>query len=519
MAIQVVGTQVISNARALTNIASIDATTAAAITAGGVGGASPALPAGENLTAGNAVALIGGSLLKTTGYLAGVSDSQIGPTTSTYSSGTQVTCINDPAQSNRIIVLSMGISNAYLTAATFSNGVATGGTIAASGGMGAYGPAGFCNIGYDGAGNYCFLYSDGSSSGYLTSSVFFTVSGNTTTVTSSKTLIPGMNTDSRSNFCAGVATNKFVIFYAKGNASNAIWYRTVTRSGSSQSYSTEYSLGTGDRVLGAWYSAATGKVFWTGYGSYGGGGGMWVASATLNGSNQLTGIAKAFSTVSSGQFEGSPIGYDSVSDSIYAFGMTTINGYNQSAYDVFNGVSTATPSFYRTAYTRDAMGPDLQYVVGVSQSPSSSLGMLWGGSSNAVASKALGTGSSGYPVPNTSIQSLASSVGANQRKNTGGVADNYAIFFFGGGGESQLRYASQRLTTASAFIGLAEETKTTGQSTKFTPFGSINTNQSGLIAGALYTFGSTDGSITAGSSPTLGKAYSSTNIVVTAGGV
>jgi len=38
MAIQVSGTEVISNARALTNVASIDATTAAAISAGGVGG-------------------------------------------------------------------------------------------------------------------------------------------------------------------------------------------------------------------------------------------------------------------------------------------------------------------------------------------------------------------------------------------------------------------------------------------------------------------------------------------------
>jgi hypothetical protein len=43
MAIQVSGTEVISNARALTNIASVDATTAAAITAAGVGGGSWAL--------------------------------------------------------------------------------------------------------------------------------------------------------------------------------------------------------------------------------------------------------------------------------------------------------------------------------------------------------------------------------------------------------------------------------------------------------------------------------------------
>jgi hypothetical protein len=42
MAIQVSGTEVISNARALNNIASVDATTAASITAAGVGGAGSA---------------------------------------------------------------------------------------------------------------------------------------------------------------------------------------------------------------------------------------------------------------------------------------------------------------------------------------------------------------------------------------------------------------------------------------------------------------------------------------------
>ena len=52
MAIQVSGTEVISNARALTNVASIDATTAASITAGGVGG-PVAWVTGGTYTAGN----------------------------------------------------------------------------------------------------------------------------------------------------------------------------------------------------------------------------------------------------------------------------------------------------------------------------------------------------------------------------------------------------------------------------------------------------------------------------------
>jgi len=43
MAVQVSGTQVISNSRQLTNIASVDSTTAASITSGGVGGSASSL--------------------------------------------------------------------------------------------------------------------------------------------------------------------------------------------------------------------------------------------------------------------------------------------------------------------------------------------------------------------------------------------------------------------------------------------------------------------------------------------
>ena len=54
MALKVGGTEVVTNARALSNIASIDATTAAAIGAGGVGGGGTIeLTASENLSAGD----------------------------------------------------------------------------------------------------------------------------------------------------------------------------------------------------------------------------------------------------------------------------------------------------------------------------------------------------------------------------------------------------------------------------------------------------------------------------------
>ena len=55
MAIQVSGTEVISNARALTNVASIDATTAASFAAGGVGGSTTLL---QDVTFSSSVATI-----------------------------------------------------------------------------------------------------------------------------------------------------------------------------------------------------------------------------------------------------------------------------------------------------------------------------------------------------------------------------------------------------------------------------------------------------------------------------
>ena len=57
MAIQVNGTQVIGNSRELTNIASVDATTAAAIGAAGVGGGSNTFTAAQTISAGVPVGL------------------------------------------------------------------------------------------------------------------------------------------------------------------------------------------------------------------------------------------------------------------------------------------------------------------------------------------------------------------------------------------------------------------------------------------------------------------------------
>ena len=52
MAIKIGGTQVISNSQGLTNITSIDSTTAAAITAGGVGGATAGQLGGSMVVSG-----------------------------------------------------------------------------------------------------------------------------------------------------------------------------------------------------------------------------------------------------------------------------------------------------------------------------------------------------------------------------------------------------------------------------------------------------------------------------------
>jgi len=81
MAIKVGGTDVITNARALSNIASIDATTAAAIGAGGGGGGGTTeLTAAATLSAGQAV------VVNTSGQAAGVTKT-VGTIASASSAG------------------------------------------------------------------------------------------------------------------------------------------------------------------------------------------------------------------------------------------------------------------------------------------------------------------------------------------------------------------------------------------------------------------------------------------------
>jgi hypothetical protein len=112
MAIQVSGTEVISNARALNNIASIDATTAASIIAGGVGG-DPAW-------------VTGGTTYTTSNYLTNYSDSGWLDVSSILTSM--------PSSPSKIMIKATWGSNIYPSYWTFGGNTACALRIGASSG-------------------------------------------------------------------------------------------------------------------------------------------------------------------------------------------------------------------------------------------------------------------------------------------------------------------------------------------------------------------------------------------------
>ena len=66
-------------------------------------------------------------------------------------------------------------------------------------------------------------------------------------------------------------------------------------------------------------------------------------------------------------------------------------------------------------------------------------------------------------------------------------------------------------------MGLAAESISNGASGKVTVIGGINTNQSGLVAGASYGLPPTATAITGGSTNVIGTALSSSSIYINVG--
>lgn len=115
MAIQVNGTTVIDNSRALTNISSVDATTVAALGAAGVGGGSVSVVAEGNIANGDRVVLLSNGKAQT---ISGVSQAINGDNNiESYSSNTYTLAAYDPSTEKLLVMWKEGSSSAYTKAA------------------------------------------------------------------------------------------------------------------------------------------------------------------------------------------------------------------------------------------------------------------------------------------------------------------------------------------------------------------------------------------------------------------
>ena len=116
MAIQVNGTQVIGNSRELTNIASVDATTAASITAAGVGGGGTvSLTAKGSIAAGDPVTLNTDGTVSKCGQLQS-------PTESFGVSAQRKTVMYDTGNDATVVVYQGNNNDSYAIVATYANG-------------------------------------------------------------------------------------------------------------------------------------------------------------------------------------------------------------------------------------------------------------------------------------------------------------------------------------------------------------------------------------------------------------
>jgi hypothetical protein len=110
MAIQVNGTEVISNSRALNNIASVDATTAASISAAGVGGGAGSVDAWVNFRGDSTVSIRG------SGNVSSVTDLDTGSYRANFSSSITDANYSCPTSLYQLNVARVARSEANLSA-------------------------------------------------------------------------------------------------------------------------------------------------------------------------------------------------------------------------------------------------------------------------------------------------------------------------------------------------------------------------------------------------------------------
>ena len=497
MAIQVSGTEVISNARALNNIASVDATTAAAITAAGVGGGGTVdLTADGSISSGNVVGISGNGTVSTTAPLFGPI-SAFSSASRVYSSGYW-----DQA-TNKVVVASAdsAANNMKIRVGTIaSNGAISWGTEQSYGGY--INLNNICVAMHNNVGLVSFTASNWGNYRMMRS---FGVSGTTVNSTSGDAYLDGDN-DYSAYGNARVQTlmadpnnsGKFVQVYQGTNVARPR-AAIITATGNSAS-STHYQIGSSVNQnctkMAIAYNPTSGKFMGTWTGNALGTNTVTAASLTVSGSALSIGtVITSLLTQSSDQVSmaysstnGNFLYFVRDSGGLYGWVLNTDGSGNATSFGSANYVVNAPSTDW---YARNTYNSSGVTTVGAWQAA--------GGNSKLylISDTAGGVVSvSGEPIDISTTAPLSSQFGGPW-----GLQDKGTFISFEG---SNSPYNSSEINTASTYftaLGVSEGNYTNGQTATVTITGGITNAISSLVAGQNYqpSSSSTGGLVKGGS--------------------
>ena len=550
MALQVSNYTVVDNNRNLTNITGVDATTAAAMGAAGVGAPSVSFTASETISQGDVVGVAAGQVGKskksdilqgsTMSYTAGLAgsggDNDTGcmhwdaPSHSFIYVGSSAR----GSSSSRAIVRVMEINStggfAYPTTNSYGDILGTTYTASYAAGSG---------VASDGSGNFCgAMYVQTSSSSSSRQTRIFTWNMSSGSITNFYTVNQG-NISANSNiYVAAYDTNKFIIVY-QSSVTYDLRYTTIQKSGSSFT-----NLQSNQRLNSSSPTAYLCTL--KGFTNHNVPAGKVICVAASE-NNSIWGSSGSVKKISASTL------------TINSSGVASM-GTVTAATDNLGGYPSSTTNYYGASFNSYPVSPSGYFMQG---EWSSSTGHLFRKASNAsdaityiekgnlnynepdymdaAAGTRWQTRESGNDLilmkknmsyisqPGSWPEKTLSSTDAflsqyNMTQIWDGVGttyrgwtrhafyNGYIIWLPAALNQTSPPIRSTHVGNLDILYGIAQNSASSGQSVSVAPLGQASTVHSGLTVGGSYGVGDTSGALSFGGSPIIGTALSSTSI-------
>ncbi len=492
MAIQVSGTQVIGNSRELTNIASVDATTAASITAAGVGGGGTIdLVADGSITAGDAVGVNSAGKAQVATGLTGAD--YVFTTNTTYSYQSTVAGMSS---TKAVVIWPDNSGNIKGKVATISpTSISYGAEFTISNGQT---PGYLYSVYEPNSGKVLVTWRNDGTGQYYMKAVVVSVSGTTGSVGSEVTVTTNPNYNYQ--LLPRPGSNPHVLVAWRGNNPGSPGnLRLLTISGTSISMGSLQTSGD-NFVRAAWVSSTR---IWKLSGSYG----RYASYNDLSGIN--FGVSQNNTDIYTGGWDRTEVWWDSLNSRLVRV-VADASRFQMEAYTATSSISlagttTLTPpgevfggSLPAAYYSTDLNRGIFHYRAG--------------GTSASPKYMTKVTIENNAPVFETSIpldeQARSwSNAGGNVLFTTYGESPDPTY-----GRASFVNFGS----TLFSFIGFASNSVSSGQTATIDIVGGTNTSQSGLTTGSYYGI-KNDGTLAPGVAGPVGVATSATSILIQTG--